>query len=363
METELFEPGTRVALPYEPRAYEPKRDSARVIFPGRIHMTPIDCNRFDFGHPGGGGYGFAVKLDNCVTATTDEMSSIEADAIQVPLVKHYASIMRQLFRYDGGLSIRVSLDPRMRQHFGLGSSAVLGCALVWAVNDLFGMPLSRDQCRGLVTRNFAEACRGQLARGLDTGVGTYVALHGGFVVVGGEANVVYADQIPDNCRVVLVDCKARRPHLDTPESADMLDWSRKLDAYYRYFKAYTILMDVIPALQQWDFPRLDKANWEFQFSGTHLSMLHGYEDGGVRLTSALHLLHNLGEGVVGMSSVGPAIYALTTNPTPYAALCEQEGFAFSVLSPCNVGATGTDSHSSNGTRAGVSPDTLGNTVR
>ncbi len=43
------------------------RKNISIKFPSRIHITPIDCNRFDFGMPGGGGIGFAIDLTNILS--------------------------------------------------------------------------------------------------------------------------------------------------------------------------------------------------------------------------------------------------------------------------------------------------------
>jgi predicted sugar kinase len=113
--------------------------------------------------------------------------------------------------------------------------------------------------------------------------------------------------------------------------------SRELDAYYRYFKSYAILMDIIPAVRSGDWERVGKLNWEFQFAGTHLSMLQGYSDGGTGIMSALRRMREAGAIVTGMSSVGPAIYCLCSDAEVIAGECGRLGYRFRVAKPDNVG--------------------------
>lgn len=337
MEFQLFKPGEIINLPIKIGMQQPISKGVKVDFPARIHMTPIDCNRFDFGKPGGGGYGFAIDIKNSLKLQLSTQEKIKAPDSQVPVVQHYLHIMRKLFKYDGKFEVEVEFDEIMKQHFGLGSTAVLSSALVWAINRLFGSPLTKNQCRDIVTANFAEGCQGSLARGLDTGVGTYVALHGGFVTVGDKAEVIFSKNMPETFYVILVDCGATRPKSDLPESVEMLRRSRELDSYYRYFKCYAIIMDIIPAIKKGDWKRFGQINWEFQFAGTHLSMLQGYDDRGIKLISTLTSLRDAGALVVGMSSVGPAIYAISDDPNPIISKVERLGFKYRIVRPCNEG--------------------------
>lgn len=338
MSFELFDPGDNIETPVIIGGCKPAMTRTSVIFPGRIHMTPIDCNRFDFGIPGGGGYGFAIDMPNRVDVAVAAQDSVDGPEQQTALALHFVQVMRRALGCDVPLHIAVQLDPRMGQHFGLGSSAVLSCGLVWAINTLFGEPLTRQQCRDIVTANFVEGCQGRLARGLDTGVGTYVALHGGLVVVGDSACVAFATPVPEQFKVVVVDCGARRPDTDVPESMEMLQRSRELDSYYRYYMCYSILMDILPALHAGDWKRFGKLNWEFQFAGTHLSMLQGYYDQGIGLMTAMRDLRDAGAAVVGMSSVGPALYALTDDAQPIVDACQQRGYTCWVTQASNTGA-------------------------
>ena len=105
--------------------------------------------------------------------------------------------------------------------------------------------------------------------------------------------------------------KVSRPHEDDPESLEMLKRSLRLDESYRYVRAYRIIMDLLPALHRRDLRAVGEVVWEFQFSGTHQSMIQGYNDGGVEIIRTMTFLRRSGAQIVGMSSVGPTVYAIS----------------------------------------------------
>ena len=82
---------------------EAKRELSGIslVFPGRIHMTPIDCNRFGFGKPGGGGIGFAVDLPNRLDISISSETKIESNSAKHrALVIHYSKLVQAVLETD-----------------------------------------------------------------------------------------------------------------------------------------------------------------------------------------------------------------------------------------------------------------------
>jgi beta-RFAP synthase len=304
---------------------KPVKNQIRIRFPSRIHMTPIDCNRFDFGKPGGGAYGFGIDANNYISVSFSSDNNIVVNADQLPVVKHFMEIMKRIFRYTEGMDVEIILDKNMKQHFGFGSTAMISCAVIWAINGLFGWKLSKEECRNILTKNFCEGYQGMyLMKGLDTGLGPYIAFNGGFVILSDDAEVIFTEKMPENYTVVLIDNNSKRPDSDLPESIEMLERSRELDSYYRYYKSYTILMDIIPAIRNKDWKKFGKFNLEFQFAGTHLSMIQGYEDKGIKIYSDINDCIANGAIIAGLSSVGPAIFAIVENSASIVNMCKKK---------------------------------------
>lgn len=310
---DLFEAGTNLILPREPRKAVLQQPKVDIRFPGRIHISPIDCNRFAFGKPGGGGLGFAVALDNTLSVSITEQDNIVSLQSHRTLIAHWTALMKKLFMYEGGLTLVSNISTHMRQHSGLGSSVTLAAACTQAINLMFGEPFSVQELRRIIAYNFVESCQGKLARGLETGVGSQATLKGGFCIIGDKTACLYSSHLLDNLPVLLIFPNVKRPNLDQPESLEMLSRSLDLDASYRYIRAYRTLMDIAPAVEEQDISTIGQVVWDFQFSGTHQSMIQSYEDGGVRIIEILTTMRKAGAKIVGMSSVGPTIYAVGTD--------------------------------------------------
>ena len=226
------------------------------------------------------------------------------------IVTHYVRLMEKVLQVEFRVELSLTLSDLMSQHFGLGSSVCVACAVMWGMNRLCGDPLTLEQLRLLIAHNFVEKCQGGLSRGLETGVGTSVVFRGGISVVADQIVEVFHRPFPDGYSVLIIDPATSRPEMDKPESEDMLERTFFLDGSYRYTKAYNILMDVIPALHSGDLRSFGAHVWDIQFSGTHLSMIQSYEGFGRKIYDVLGTLRASGAVICGISSVGPAIYCV-----------------------------------------------------
>jgi len=310
-----------------------ERTLVECVFPARVHMTPIDCNGFDFGRPGGGGVGLAVDCGNRLILSTDALGG---SGILDPLIEHHIQGTLRALGTTAIIHYQLSMHSAVQQHLGLGSSAIVGAATVWAVSELLGAGLTREECARIAIAGFGECQDGRVVPGLDTGVGIYSTLFGGFVVTGADGILVSRLPVDASLKISIVDVGARRSGMDEPESVSMLAWSRKLDSHYRYKRAFEILMRMIPAVVRGDWVTVGDLNWDFQFGGTHVSMYQGYEDCGILLLSALHKVrrHSF---ACGLSSVGPYLFALNTDERSIQHLSEREGWMCWHFAPDNLG--------------------------
>ena len=308
-----FEPGSDIRSLSLQRSANLIYNEVVLNFPSRIHCSPIDCNRFNFGKPGGGGIGFAIDLPNQITIARSNRNSIKCnDMARGPIVEHYVKVIKALLSSDECFKIDLKISELMHQHFGLGSSVSIACGVVFGLNKLFDTPFTITDMRRIIADNFVEEFKGKVSRGLETGVGTSVVLKGGISVIANEIVEILNQSFPENYSVFLIDPHTTRPNADEPESQDMLARTFFLDNSYRYTKAYDILMDIVPALEVKDMRRFGEYIWNIQFSGTHLSMIQSYEQFGKKIYDVLFFLRHIGTDVCGLSSVGPAIYAICT---------------------------------------------------
>jgi beta-RFAP synthase len=307
----LFNPGEnlkKIEIKSKPKL---KYSTIVINFPGRIHITPIDCNRFEFGKPGGGGMGFAINLNNILKINLTEETKIKLNCKKfTPVILHYFKLLKEIFEFEECFNIDLCVSNLLRQHFGLGSSISVGTSIIYGLNYIFNSPLTLNDIRQLVGNNFVEEYNDMLSRGLETGVGSAVVLKGGFSLIANDLIEIFHTNVFRGKTVIIIDPKVGRKGIDKPESMEMLNRSVFLDKSYSYIKSYDLLMDIIPAIYQNNLKKFGDYVWNIQFSGTHLSMIQSYENFGCKIYDILSLLKSQRILICGLSSVGPTIFAL-----------------------------------------------------
>ncbi|MDD1727803.1 MAG: hypothetical protein LUQ50_01880, partial [Methanospirillum sp.] len=176
------------------------KDPVSVRLPGRIHLTVLDMNRFSPGHPGGGGIGFAIQVYTKVTVQCSE-SGYSISYSRPAIIEHFLKLFSHVVGYIGGFAIQ-AFDPPYK-HVGLGSTCTVLMGLAVAVNQAVGNPLSRDQLRTLIGKNYVEEIGDDLiAYAFETGVGPAVSSDGGMVVMGDNltgSSLFHVGRLNFNC--------------------------------------------------------------------------------------------------------------------------------------------------------------------
>lgn len=334
---EYFYPGQKIRLLGIHRRIEPSREGIALKFPSRIHVAPIDLNRLNFSKPGGGGIGFAVGLENSVQiALADEDNFVGAEKWALEMA-HIVSVMKKVFGYDRGFRIHMKISEHVKEHKGFGSTVMIITSCAQAINMLFADCLPTETLRRLVGYNFVEHCKTRLARGCETGVGTYVVLKGGIAVIADDLRPIYHSAFLPTYHVALINPCSNRPSHDEPENLELHIKVKKEDIFSRYQKAYVALMDLIPALARNDAKRIGDIFWRFQFTGTNLLMIQNYSDGGSEIYQIMAELRNSGVNIVGLSSLGPTIYAISKDVDLLTENCRRIGVDFLLTRIDNAG--------------------------
>lgn len=287
-------------------ALRPVTGAVTVRAPSRIHLTVLDMNRFAPEHPGGGGIGFAIQL-YCTATAECTPAGIEISYSRAPLLCHLVALLVKITGYTGGL--RISAEDHTYAHIGLGSTSTILTVVAHAVNAVLGSPLTDEQIRLLLGHNYVEeTAEGTIAFGFETGVGPAVSTYGGFAVMGNDLVLAYRHSFAEGYNVYIV-----IPESDISSAGDeefdlLMNRARSLDYQDREVKAYMVLMDLIPALDQGDLKRVGDVIWEIEFRGSKRAEVehHSFE-----LYNEMSRLRKAGFEFVGMSSVGPSIALIT----------------------------------------------------
>jgi beta-ribofuranosylaminobenzene 5'-phosphate synthase len=303
-----FHPGENIRTLGLERAYplKPVSGTVTVRSPARIHLTVFDMNRFSPGRAGGGGLGFALQL-YCSVEVSCTKSGVEIDYSRVGIIRHFVEVFKAVTGYHGGFRIRAR--DHQHQHVGLGSTSTIMISLANALNYAVGSPLTSDQLRKIVGNNYVEeTADDSIAFAFETGVGPAVSTYGGMAIMGDELALAYHHPFAEGKNVFVVIPSSDISSAGTKEFDLLMNKARVLDYRDRELKAYLMLMDMIPAIEEDDLKRIGNIVWEIEFRGSKRAEVehHSFE--------IYHYMNQLREGgleFVGMSSVGPSIAIIT----------------------------------------------------
>jgi predicted sugar kinase len=223
----------------------------------------------------------------------------------------------------------------------MGSTICISTALAQGINTLFGTPLDTDSVRRLVALNYTEPYQGKLVLGTETGVGSQLTSYGGFTIVSDNLHVVYSDTFLPNYHVGLIFPRAiRRPHQE-PQDISELNRIKEEDTFFRLFKAYTVLLDLLPALHREEFAQIGDIIWRFQFGGNNLLEFDKYQDRGKSILDIMRFFRYSTEPkpIVGLSSLGPLVFVLHENESTLLDLCTRCGEQYYLTQIDNTGLT------------------------
>ncbi len=275
----------------------------RIRTPSRIHVTLIDLNgslgRID------GGVGFALEYPyvEIVAKESDEVS-VEGDCFNLDRFRRVAELLSG--RFGGGIEIDVKSD--YRAHVGLGSGTQISLAVAKAFNDIYDLGFSVRELAYLV------------GRGGTSGIGVAVFEFGGFVVDGGHSRKEKPEFLPSSASKAKPAPLIAR--LDFPEWKVVLAVPELRGFYGRsevdLFKevcpipledvrelCHVVLMKLLPAVAEEDLDEFGWAISRIQRLGFKRAEIERY---GNVIRDAIE---SIDAGAVGMSSTGPAIYAVT----------------------------------------------------
>lgn len=291
-------------------------DTRRVIIrtPSRVHVTLIDMH-------GGSG-----RVDGGIGITLDEPGMLlEAELSPVLSVSGGSAILQErvrgiatdvLQKLGAGGSVSITVRSSYPSHVGLGSGSQLGLAVARAISELHGRHLPVKELAKLV------------GRGGTSGIGTAAFEYGGFIVdgghrfgSGGEKNdfrpsaasrgvspppVIARHDFPSDWRILLA-----IPEVPAGASGKMetdifknncpvpLSEVREL--------SYEVLMRMLPGIASRDldlFGSSVNAVQKLGFKKVELSIQPP------QVTGLLEVLREAGAAGAGLSSFGPAVYAV-----------------------------------------------------
>ncbi|RLF49274.1 MAG: GHMP kinase [Thermoplasmata archaeon] len=283
------------------------RDYAvKVRVPARVHLSVIDMRRFAPGRPGGGGVGYA--LGAYVEATVNASKEYAIEAGRRAVVEHIARIVAKAVGYNKGFEIRVG--EHGINHMGLGSTSAVLSAVAYGVNHVLGNPLDIRDLRMLIGYNFVEEWDdAHVVPGFETGVGPAAAYYGGFFVIGDCLEIICRCELPGKEVHVFIP-KDVAKNYGEDEVKLLLTKAREMDDWHAESKSHEIVMRLIPSMLKGDVKAMGECVWRLQNMGSKVAEIKHHECW-EEIYEFMKHLRSHGAEIVGMSSVGPAITAVS----------------------------------------------------
>lgn len=329
---EEFEPGEKEFVLYPESFGVAPRQVREVIerevnitIPARLHTSVLDMNRFSPSRPGGGGIGFAVGIHFQARVRSMKKSEIVVKGQRPLIVKHFASVFKEILNFPGGFEIE--LYDHGRRHVGLGSSSGAMCAACIGINEVLGRPFNNRELRRILGYNACEESPHSdefLIRGFETGIGAMAGINGGMVLGTDDMELIYRTHLPNTRAVIMIP--------DVPSLADeftgkdtaaesevelLMRRARYLDALQCGTKSQIVLLDLLPAMARSNLKAIGDALFDLSFLGSKRAECEQHGRFGASIYRYLGNLREIGVEVVGMSSVGPTVYALTQKTEVY----------------------------------------------
>ncbi len=277
----------------------------RIRTPSRIHITLIDLNgsigRID------GGIGFALRepfID--VKARGSRELKIHGKALNMDRFREIASSLSKVFKR----SIELEVISDYRSHVGLGSGTQMSLAVAEAYNRIFDL--------GFSVRELAEITK----RGGTSGIGVAVFEFGGFILDGGHSRKEKPEFLPSSASkakpapvLVRYDFPDWKVVLAIPNMRGFYG-RREVDLFKKFCPipveevrelCHLILMKVLPSIVECDLDEFGRAIYRIQQIGFKRIEVDMYGD---LIRGAIDFVSDLTKAV-GMSSTGPAMYAVT----------------------------------------------------
>ncbi len=276
----------------------------KIKTPSRIHITLIDLNGSLGRIDGGVGLALEEPFVEIVAEECDEVV-VEGKCLNLDRFKTVAKSLADRF----GKGIRINVLSDYKAHVGLGSGTQISLAVATAFNELYDLGFSVRELAYLV------------GRGGTSGIGVAAFEFGGFIVDGGHSKKEKPEFLPSSAsKAKPAPVIVRR---DFP-NWDIVIAIPELTGFYgvrevNLFKevcpipleevrelCHIILMKLLPAVVEEDLDEFGEAVWNIQHLGFKKAEVDRY---GNIIRDAMSCIEET--KAVGMSSTGPAIYAIT----------------------------------------------------
>ncbi len=283
--------------------------------PIRTSVSVTDMNFLRFGAFGGGNTGFALDSRIDVRIRVAQATSIKILTTSIPvestplrlLAEHTMRVWRTFT--EDMTDYEVEILSAVPTHKGLGSSAAFQTALMLALNWLWGIPLSENGLRTVLSKNYREVVDERLTQGFSTGLASFLALYGGAAILKRNGKPLYHSRIRPWSYVVALAEDFSRDSSGEAEIESVVNGGRQLDRVAWRTKHHILQSEMIPALRNENLAAIGDCIRRIQIIGSKQAeiAIHASE-----LYDLFNSIRHNGIECAFMSAVGPAIICISS---------------------------------------------------
>ena len=312
-------------IDFTPTRIMPVCKSIKIKFPARLNAMAIDPSKIAISKnhvytPGEVVFSIGTYRSATASLRNDDKLVITGNSAKHSLIKHSFLIMKRALRLTKGLNIEI-FDAADCRHCGLGSSSGLIATVACAINELYGNPIDDLLLIKYLAQNHGEEIDGTndylypvqcIGGSAASGI-----CNQGLIILAGESRVIATMKIPSEFKVIIgipkdfhdIDSKAQ---LDQ----EVKNMKKFVETGRKYGKqiAYNVLHIMLPAVSQGNLRKIGDVIYDYRYRmGSIKNCAYAYPHL-PKICDRLSFLkrRNIAE-VLSISSVGPAVFAISKN--------------------------------------------------
>lgn len=299
----------------------------KIKFPSRLNAMAIDPSKIASNKnliytPGEIVFSVAIykHIEVKIIKENDSGIVISKNSKRKPLIHHAYLLMKKALKFKDTIYINARNEKEIR-HCGLGSSGGLIAGIACAINEIYGNPIDDASLVRYLTQNHGEEIDGRddiinpvqcIGGSAASGI-----FRGGLLILAGDSCVIKTMDIDNKYKVVIgipKDFTEQDSKILLEKEIGNLDKFIKTGKKFGPIIAYNILHKVMPAITKGNIRLIGDVIFDYRFKMGSIKNCSFAYPKIVELTNKLSFLktRDLAE-VLSISSVGPAIFAITQN--------------------------------------------------
>ena len=304
----------------------PTNRKVTILYPTRLNAMAIDPSEIVKNNnmkytPGEVVFSTQIFIEVTVEIIDEDKIYVnDAMRERESVINHVCLIMKEAMKYQKGFNVIVKNYHNMK-HCGLGSTGCIQAGVAAAINELFGKPISAETLIRYLAQNYGEEIDGDLEHLNPVqcigGSAASGLTKGGVLVLAGENTVIATGKINEEYTVLIGipnDYMFGDSKLQFEEEKENLGSFLECGEKYRYEIAYNILHYFLPEMFAQDVKTMGDVIWDYRYNkGSINNCSYTYPKLPDLMDKLMFLKKEGYAEVLAISSVGPAIFAITQN--------------------------------------------------